>query len=254
MRVVVLGSGNVAYHLVLAMKAAGVDVIQVFGRNEAALREIRQLSGVPFSTERVLPADLYLIAARDEAIAEIAAAIPPSDALVVHTAGAMPWAVLPPGFRRGVLYPLQTFSKSKKLNYGEIPFFLETENAEDYAFLEALARKISSKVKPATQAQRLALHLAAVFAANFSNHLFYQAEKILQSSGYSFREILPLVEETFEKAETTPPYEAQTGPARRGDSAVLQKHEAQLAGDALKIYETLSQSILHTYHPENYEL
>lgn len=246
MNTVIIGSGNVAYHLAKAFALNGMAV-SVAGRNQEALQAISSEFSIPYFTQIPEEADVYLLAVKDSAVAEVAAQIPNKNALVAHTSGAVALAALQASFRRGVFYPLQTFSKSKELNYSEIPFFVEAENTEDLHILTSLARKISSKVMEADSEKRKYIHLTAVFASNFVNHLFARAKEIAGSQDIPFEYFLPLIQETVDKIHQMDPYTAQTGPARRKDEHVLHLHKELLSGESLEIYNTMNRSIKKMY-------
>ena len=143
MQIVIIGSGNVAYHLAKAFKESGIEVFQIFGRNAAELSKISEELHIPFSTETLADADLYLISVSDSSIAEVSTLIKKENVLVAHTSGSFSREALVGNYRKSVFYPLQTFSKSKKLDYKKIPFFIDAENEEDAEILKNLALKIS---------------------------------------------------------------------------------------------------------------
>jgi predicted short-subunit dehydrogenase-like oxidoreductase (DUF2520 family) len=248
MNIVIFGSGNVAYHLAKAFTMMGVEVAQIVGRNVSELEKISQELSIPFSTKEIKEVAVYFICVSDSAIAKVSEQIPYSDCLVVHTSGAVSRDSLKGNFRKGVFYPLQTFSKNKNLDYSEIPFFIDSENTEDTILLENLAYKISNKVAFADDMKRKYIHLTAVFACNFTNHLYARAKEIADSQNIPFDYFLPLIDETTNKIHEIEPKLAQTGPAIRKDEKVLLAHQ-QLIQDAelLKIYNTINQSIKKMY-------
>ena len=248
MNVVIIGSGNVAWHLAKAFSEQNVPVVQVFGRNEGNLREISAETGIPYSTEHLAEADLYLIAVSDSAVAGVSEIISRPGALVAHTSGSVSRDTLRGNYRKAVFYPLQTFSKSKKLNYKEIPFFIDAENRNDETALTELAKKISSNVMSADDEKRRYIHLTAVFACNFVNHLYARSKEIADKHQIPFGYFLPLIDETTKKIHTVDPKKAQTGPAVRNDLPVLKLHESLLTDEEqLKIYRTMNESIKKMY-------
>lgn len=248
-QIVIIGSGNVAYHLAKAFLSRGFFVKQIFGRSKEKLSAISDEISVPYSVCTLEKADWYVIAVSDVAVSEVSAMIPYKDCLVSHTSGALPKEVLRGDFRKSCFYPLQTFSKTKSLVYKSIPFFVEAENALDLTFLKESAMILSGRVKEATHEQRKYIHLAAVFACNFVNHLFSNAKVIAESQGVPFEYLLPLIEETVEKIHYLSPKEAQTGPAVRNDIEVLKRHELLISDDMQKeIYMTLNRSIKKMYN------
>lgn len=226
-RVVILGRGNVASTLADGLREAGVDLLQMWHRGEALSPD----------------ADLYIIAVKDDAVAEVARLCPES-ALVVHTAGSVAMDVLPQQ-RRGVLYPMQSFTKGRRIDWSRVPFFVEASSEADCALLESFARRLSSSVWRLPGERRKTLHLAAVWVSNFPNHLWTVASDLLAREDLPFSVMLPLIEETAAKVHELSPREAQTGPARRNDTRVMQAHEAMLPEDLRLIYHLLSSSIHH---------
>lgn len=254
MKICIIGSGNVAYHLAKAFKTSGINVDRIYGRNEAALREISASLDIPFATGSLPEAELYIISVKDDAIAEVSSFIQDKKCLVAHTSGSVPMQSLRGGYRKAVLYPLQTFSKEKNLSYRDIPFFVEAENEKDEKLLIKLAGQISDKVSLADSVQRRYIHLAAVFACNFVNHLFARAKEIAENHGIAFDNFLPLITETVGKIYTMDPKEVQTGPAVRGDFSVIAAHRLLLEEQMpQKIFDVMNESIIEMYHPRKKE-
>lgn len=248
MKIVLLGSGNVAYHLAKAFHENHIEVTQIFGRNEDDLHQISKEFNIPYSTQNIADADFYLIAVKDDAVAEISKLITSENCLVAHTSGSLPKDILNGNYRKASFYPLQTFSKQKPLNYYEIPFFIEGENELDVEMMTNLASKISDKVMVSDYEKRKYIHLTAVFACNFVNHLFARAKEISDSQDIPFDYFLPLIEETTAKIHELDPKVAQTGPAVRNDVRVLQMHEVLISNpEHLKIYNTMNESIMKMY-------
>jgi predicted short-subunit dehydrogenase-like oxidoreductase (DUF2520 family) len=249
MQIVLIGSGNVAFHLAKAFTEAQIPVSQIFGRNTAELQKISELFSIPFSTETLTDGDLYIISVSDSSIAEVSSLIKNENALVAHTSGSVSREALSGNYRKSVFYPLQTFSKSKNLDYSKIPFFIDAENENDEEILKNLASKISKNVMLANDEKRKYIHLTAVFACNFVNHLYARAKEISDSQGIPFDYFLPLIDETTQKIHELEPKLAQTGPAIRNDEKVLKLHESLLTDEEkLKIYKTLNESIKKMYH------
>ena len=249
MQIVLIGSGNVAFHLAKAFSEAQIPISQIFGRNTAELQKISEKFSIPFSTESLVDADLYIISVSDSSIAEVSALIKNKNVLVAHTSGSVSREALSGNYRKSVFYPLQTFSKSKNLDYSKIPFFIDAENENDEEILKNLASKISKNVMLANDEKRKYIHLTAVFACNFVNHLYARAKEISDSQGIPFDYFLPLIDETTQKIHELEPKLAQTGPAIRNDEKVLKLHESLLTDEEkLKIYKTLNESIKKMYH------
>lgn len=249
MQIVLIGSGNVAFHLAKAFSEAQIPISQIFGRNTTELQKISEQFSIPFSTETLADADLYIISVSDSSITEVSSLIKNKNVLVAHTSGSVSREALSGNYRKSVFYPLQTFSKSKNLDYSKIPFFIDAENENDEEILKNLASKISKNVMLANDEKRKYIHLTAVFACNFVNHLYARAKEISDSQGIPFDYFLPLIDETTQKIHELEPKLAQTGPAIRNDEKVLKLHESLLTDEEkLKIYKTLNESIKKMYH------
>ncbi|OYQ37247.1 hypothetical protein CHU92_08645 [Flavobacterium cyanobacteriorum] len=244
-KVVVLGSGNVAQHLISVYKAAsGIELVQAFARNTSALEHLLPEDNITSTYTGLAEADVYIIAVTDNAVAGVSGALPFRDRLVVHTSGSMPMGVLCGTNRRGVFYPLQTFSKTKQVDFTTVPFCIESENDEDYKLLYRLASAVSGSVYRIDSLQRRALHVAAVFVSNFTNHLYKIGMDICLENNIPFDILKPLILETADKIKLLAPGEAQTGPALRNDTLTLEKHMDFLKEENLKkIYTLLTQSI-----------
>ena len=248
MKIVIIGSGNVAYHLAKAFTQNNIEVSQIFGRNEVELNKISEELNVPYSTKELADADLYLISVSDSAVEQVSDLIKTEKALVAHTSGSLPIETLNGDYRKASFYPLQTFSKTKILDYSKIPFFIEAENQIDEKSLFELASLISDNVETSDYEKRKYIHLTAVFACNFVNHLFARAKEISDSQDLDFNYFIPLIDETVEKIHHLEPKSAQTGPAVRGDERILKLHEELITNDEhLKIYNTMNESIQKMY-------
>ncbi|WP_026728727.1 Rossmann-like and DUF2520 domain-containing protein [Flavobacterium denitrificans] len=244
-RLSIIGSGNVAQHLIKAFtKSEAVEIVQVFSRKKEVLLSLLNEDLIITDLNNFQPADLYIIAVSDNAINEVSKQLPFQNQLVVHTSGAAPIDILDPKNRRGVFYPLQTFSKSKDVDFSNIPICLEAENTFDYRELESAAKCISKAVFAIASEQRKALHVAAVFVNNFTNHLYQIGKDICDEHRVPFEVLKPLIQETAEKINTLDPSDAQTGPAKRNDSNTIESHLAFLTNENQKnIYNILTQSI-----------
>ncbi len=247
--IVILGTGNVAKHLFDAFMAQnGIEIIQLYGRSQNALSYFNNQVNTTTDLSKIKAADIYLVAISDDAIFEVSKFLVDKKGLIVHTSGSVPLNVLPNKHRRGVFYPLQTFSANRKVNFKVTPICIEAENEKDYEYLNEMASAISDKVLQIDSEQRKALHLAAVFANNFTNHIYHTAQEICIQNDVPFELLLPLINETAAKIQDFSPLDAQTGPARRNDKGTLKKHLAQLKHKKhKKIYSLLSKSIRKTY-------
>lgn len=218
-----------ASHLGLALEQAGHLVVRVGGRTRT----------VPIPQD----ADLYIIAVTDSAIARVAAEIGDVPGLVVHTAGSMPMSILPQR-RKGVLYPLQTFTKGMPVDLHSVPFFIESEGGED--LLRDVASQIGGSVLEMGSERRRYLHLAAVFCNNFTNHMYRITEELLSQHNIPFEVMLPIIDETARKVHGLSPAQAQTGPAVRWNIGVMESQLNLLERDDLKqLYQIISKSIHH---------
>ena len=251
--VAIIGAGNVATHLAKAL-AATADVGQIVSRHDDTARQLAERIGNGCGHtgdigELTADADFYIIAAHDDAIHEIAAATPDHPGIWAHTSGSVSAEVFS-GFksRYGVFYPLQTFSRELDVDVRRVPFFIEGNTQESAGALRALARSIADNVMDADSERRRLLHVAAVFACNFANLMWMEADTLLRRDGLDIRFLMPLIETTLNKLHTLPPREAMTGPGRRGDTDVIHRHEAMLHGRQREIYRLLSDTIMETYH------
>lgn len=244
-RLSIIGSGNVAQHLIKAfIKSEAVEIVQVFSRKKEPLSSLVAYEKIVTDYEALMEADLYIIAVSDNAIFEVSQQLPFQNRIVVHTSGAASLDFLDAKNRKGVFYPLQTFSKNKDVDFSNIPMCLEAENTFDFRILETAAKSISNSVFAINSEQRKALHAAAVFVNNFTNHLYQIGQEICNEHQVPFEVLKPLIIETAEKIDTLDPIDAQTGPAKRHDSITIQAHLDFLTNENQKnIYKILTQSI-----------
>ena len=248
-KVVLLGTGNLAHHLFDAFtKSNSVSVVQVFGRSAEGLGYFKDRTKVTRKPDDLLYADIYIIAVSDDAIHTVSQYVKNENSIIVHCSGGMGLETLPEGSDRGVFYPLQTFSKGRKLDLSEVPICVEGESEPVLEKLLNLGKAISKICIPVDSEQRSALHLAAVYTNNFTNYLLYKASQICEQNNLSFSLLKPLLSETVAKLDTLSPHEAQTGPARRNDRKTQQKHLEIISSKQDKeIYTLLSEAIQTTY-------
>ena len=260
--VCLIGAGNVASHFGPALKDLGYTVAGIYSHTASHAEDLaKRIGGDILATGKLqeLPtADVYMFMVKDNALKQVAEALHEalpdevcSQALFVHTAGCMPLQAIGKEFSHSaVMYPLQTFSRESDVQLRNVPLFLEASDATAFQAVECLARSLSSKVSLLDSKGRKMLHLAGVFANNFTNHCLFLAQSLLSESGISPDCLLPIVEETISKAQAMPPLQAQTGPARRGDTKVMEEHMNLLKAHPLmqQIYAAMSQSIQQTYH------
>ena len=248
--VLLIGAGNLATSLGVALKGAGVRIMGVWSRTEESARALGERLDVPYSCDmRSLPqADVIIVSVADKAmpqvLSSVAALFP--NALVAHTAGSISMdALREAGFKRyGVFYPMQTFSKLRVVDFSTVSTFVEGCDDSALGILRSIASMLGGKVYEATSEQRRYLHLAAIFACNFPNALYAMSAELLRRNGLPFEAMLPLIDETAAKVHTLHPKDAQTGPARRGDEAVMQSQRAMLDEELLAVYNMLSDYII----------
>lgn len=252
LRIAVIGSGNVATHLSGGLAAAGSEIVCVCSPTLAHARRLADrfagCHAVDSLASLPLDADLYLISTVDNAVATIAKEMPHVAGLVAHTSGSVPLAALAPASAMtAVIYPLQTFSRKVAVRLDDIPFFTEASTAEAHAFADRVAGLLSPKVYHADSSHRKKLHIAGVLSCNFANYLWDRTSDILNGAGYSFDVVRPLIEATLRKAVEVGPHAAQTGPAMRGDRAVIDSHIASLDPSTAEIYRILTEAIIDSH-------
>lgn len=251
-RIVMIGAGNLATQVAIALQQSGNEIVTVYSRTESSAQQLAQKLACSYTTqlnEVATNADLYLFAVKDSALSEVLAQMPSTSGVWAHTAGSMPLAVFEEVHHAkcGVFYPLQTFSKERNVDMSVVPIFIEGCSDDVSSYLITVAQTLSSHVYNANSTQRRGLHLAAVFACNFTNHMYHLAAEILAEQELPFEALLPLIYETATKVTSMTPQEAQTGPAVRYDENVINKHISLLQDNRLKeLYTSLSNNI-HRY-------
>ena len=246
--VVFIGAGNVATHLSRAMKDAGFSIRQIFSRTTENAKLLADILECDYTTDikDILPdADLYIFALKDDALKNVIEKMPSNNGLWIHTAGSMNINIFNDFTERyGIIYPMQTLSKKRVTDFSKVPLFVEgnsdiTENEVYY-----IASLLSHNVTLLDSEKRKYLHLAAVFACNFSNHMYDIATQILEKQGIDRHILQPLIDETANKLHSMSPHEAQTGPAVRYDRNVIDRHLSMLDDENLRnLYITISESI-----------
>ena len=246
LNVVVIGSGNVAQHLIAAFKrAVGIELVQVFARNKNSIIDLLNSDNITSDYRKLKSADIYIIAVSDNAISEVSDLLPFENRLVVHTSGGVSIDTLNDKNRKGVFYPLQTFSKNKEILFDEIPICLEAQQQDDLELLKKTALSISKNTYEINSNQRKSLHIAAVFVNNFVNHLYQIGHEICRNNNVSFEILKPLILETANKVMTLSPDEAQTGPAKRHDTQTINSHLNFLSDENQnEIYKLFTKSII----------
>lgn len=251
-----IGSGNLAWHLAPALDNVGYSVREVYSQNP---KHAAALTGRLYEAHVNISLDfsgstskIFIISVSDDALEEVVQKlILPDDAIVVHTSGSQPLSSLDDAGSQnmGVFYPLQTFTKTKKIDFKTTPIFIESENSDVEKVLTKMAKAISGKVRRITSEERKALHVAAVFASNFTNHMLTLAKKVADENDLDFDLLKPLIAETLNKSLEIGPEKAQTGPAVRGDFEVLERHMEFLKEnpELAEIYRMISQHIIDSH-------
>lgn len=249
MKIVVVGSGNVATHFARAFHASGNDIVQVYSRNIAhaqVLASQLDAQAIDRFADLADDAHLYLLAIPDDALYEVVTQISPKQGIMVHTSGSVPMDVLKPlSAKIGVVYSPQTFIKSLEMNYSELPFCIEASDGEVLERLKNLVLPVSEKIYEINSDQRRKLHLAAVFVNNFGNALNAMAQDITMQNDIPFEILHPIIAVTAEKASHGDLWLLQTGPAVRGDEKTISNHKKLLSGDGdlLEIYSLITNII-----------
>lgn len=248
-RVKFIGAGNLATHLGKAFAKAGIQIVQVYSRTLESAGTLGAILDVPFTNviHEVDPdADLIIISVKDDAIEQVLKQTDFHKQLIVHTAGSISMDFLSPySERHGVFYPLQTFSKGREIDFSGIPVCLEASSAEVLTELKELAAKISKTVYQINSDDRKILHLAAVFSCNFVNHFYDIGAQLLEKQGLAFDLLKPLIAETSAKVMEMNPRDAQTGPAKRYDETIINKHLKLMNNrpELMEIYNFVTNSI-----------
>lgn len=256
MRISFMGAGRVAHHLAHVLSQHH-QIVQIYSRTLATAQTLATQVKATATTniEELNPEiDLVIIAVSDQAIASVISNVHQQlpKVLIVHTSGSTDIEVLAQiHARAGVFYPLQTFSLEREINWSDTPIFVEAKSEDDLVLLAELANQLSTRVYSYTSAQRLSLHLAAVFACNFSNYCYDMAKQVVDAQHVDFSLLYPLILETANKVLNNDPKQMQTGPAMRGDQNILKMHEQMLQKtqreDLKNIYQLMSQQILQSH-------
>lgn len=244
--ITIIGSGNVAQHLIKAIsKTTILEVTQVYVRNIDSVSHLLDSDKITNDISQLKNADLYIISVSDDAIQSVSNSLFFSNKLVAHTSGSVAMEELSDNNRKAVFYPLQTLSKKKEVDFTTVPLCIEAQNEVDLQLLTEVAQNLSDHVYNVDSEQRKSLHVAAVFVSNFVNHLYKIGSDICIEHKVPFEILKPLILETAKKVQIMEPYEAQTGPAKRNDTSTINKHLAILTDENQKdIYKILTKSII----------
>ena len=256
MTITLIGAGNLATRLGTALKDKGYKFLQVYSRTiESAGALADKLDCEPVNAPESISgeADLYICALKDDALAEVLSLVTATGfgkTPMIHTSGSLPMSVLAPfSDKYGVLYPLQTFSKDKEIDFISIPIFIEASEPDVLEILSRISRDLSDNVINLDSEKRKALHVSAVFACNFVNYMYTVAGDILDKNDLDFQYLIPLIDETAKKIHEMKPVSAQTGPAKRYDNKIIEQHINMLSySPALaELYETISKRIFERH-------
>ncbi|MGB2516002.1 MAG: Rossmann-like and DUF2520 domain-containing protein [Flavobacteriaceae bacterium] len=249
LKIALIGAGNLGLHLFEAWcESSEVQLTQWLNRSYSK----PNCKGVAVIQEpsALACADAYVLALPDREIASVSSQLP-TTGMALHTSGSMPLEELKNQGEKGILYPLQSFSKKQSVAFDRIPIFLESQNKTQQTFLEQLAKSLSSNFFWMDSKQRLQLHIAAVFVNNFTNHLYQIGADLCQKNNIPFSVLLPLIQTTAAKMQKLSPKEAQTGPARRKEAAIIEKHLEFLDNPQQKeLYQKLTMAIQQQYNDE----
>ncbi len=251
MKIAIIGAGNLATQLGKALLENGHDILQVYSRTiQSAQTLAQQVGGTPINNIDFLTyhADVYIISVTDAALPDLIPQIcrGREEHIFLHTAGSIPMDVFKGiTLHYGVLYPLQTFSKNRNVDFGEVPCFVEGNDGATLHMITSLAESVSRFVEPMNSEDRKYLHLSAVWACNFVNHCYDVASQVLEKRHIPFNVLLPLIDETARKVHDLSPAQAQTGPAKRYDQNVIRAQAMLMKPDPLlkDLYERMSVSI-----------
>ncbi|MCB0641439.1 MAG: DUF2520 domain-containing protein [Phaeodactylibacter sp.] len=253
LRISIIGAGNVATHLGKGLFEKGFQIRQIFSRQLARAQQLAQeiqAQGINDWMQLDTDVDLVLIAVTDDAISEVGRALQQRPwhqlALIAHTSGATPVTALSMVERPGIFYPLQSFSVDKAVDLSSVPFCLYASTPDDLQILDEVAAAFQAARYQLDDAQRAALHVAAVFANNFSNYLFTISHQLLEQAELPFDLLRPLILETAQKVQEALPQDMQTGPATRHDEQTISRHLKWLAThvpDQVALYRALTEGI-----------
>jgi len=252
-KIALAGSGNIAWHLADGLMLQGYQITRIWSREYSNALDLAENCG-SLACKNLIDlredADMIIIAVADKAIEDVARNIGNYDGIVVHTAGSISIEVLQDFFKNyGVFYPLQTFTKGAPVELAEVPFFLESSSSEVMLEIKKVALKLSPKVYEVDSHQRMLLHVAAVFAGNYSNLMYTISNEVFKNSGLPQEILHPLILETARKATSGDPLNMQTGPARRNDTITIEKHIETLASlpEYAELYRLLAAMITNKY-------
>ena len=251
--VAIVGAGNVGFHLAKELeKSSQIQLSNIVSRSldraQKLISELQLSGSKPVQIDNLdeVSCDVIILSVPDQRLPDVIENSSfPKEAVVVHTSGSQPMGLLSKHPKHGVFYPFQTFTKSQQVNFKDVPIFIEG-NGQSYETIQKVARAVSTKVKKVSSENRQKVHLAAVYACNFTNHLYRIAEELLADANLNLGDLEHLMRETVSKAVEISAAKAQTGPAIRGDQNIIDKHLALLQNqpDKTLVYKLLSSQII----------
>ena len=246
------GSGNVAWHLANAFMAANLPVKGIWSRNKETAFQLSEKTNIPFINEELFfsQSGIFILAVNDGAIENLASRFTNKNIVLIHTAGSVPLNILNAfTIHSGVFYSLQTFSKNRSIDFSGMPVFIESSDSAIEDLLSLWTEKLKAEKHICNSEQRIKIHIAAVFASNFTNHMLSQAEIWLKENNLSKSILKPLILETVWKALEQGAINSQTGPAVRQDNSTIEKHLQTLeyAPDLKNLYSFVTESIIRFY-------
>ena len=248
----IIGTGNVAHWLVFALQKAGIKIQQIYGRDFTSCQKLAETCYAE-ATDNLSNlesnSDIYIFCIKDDSYKEVIAEIPFQMPMAVLTSGTIPQRVLAPKAQHfGILYPCQSLSRGMDFAQVEVPLCVEGSDELTESILLQTAMQLSDTARIVHEEERQQLHLAAVFANNFTNALYGISSDLLKKANIDFKTLLPLIQNTLKKLETLSPKEAQTGPAKRNDKVVINKQLSLLQDPQhRKIYEILTEEIMRQH-------
>ena len=244
--IILLGSGNVATHLGIALKNSNYTIVQVYSKSIKNAKILANKLEARFTNDlsKLKSADLIIVCIKDDAILSVLSQI--KNTAIVHTSGSIELNVFKEKFSNyGVFYPLQTFNKEVDINISEIPFCIEGNSLEFERKIIEIAKSLSNNVVKMNSQQRKQLHIAAVFACNFTNHMYSIADDLLSKKNIDFKILLPLIRKTNANLNSNKPNKVQTGPAKRKDTAIIEEHIATINEKEIKeLYQKITNNII----------
>ena len=247
-KIIPIGAGNVATHIARKLYNEGYTILQVYSRSVKSAKTLAQQVGALYTTDLSSisdQADFYIFSLKDSVLEEIIQKIPHNNGTWAHTSGSMPMSVFENRVEQfGVIYPLQTFSKKREIEWEQIPLFIEGNNDSGLSSIRELVSSLSKNIHILSSENRKFIHLSGVFACNFTNYMYDIASKMVEKSGLPFDVLLPLIDETAHKVHHLHPHQAQTGPAIRYEQNIIDKHIELIDSSEMKaLYKLLSDSI-----------